>query len=150
MSSTPRQNPTEPSESGIDILLRAFGQAYFHFFQQRETPLHFVVRFLCAAFGSFTFFATAFFFNPLSADNETATQAPNETSQTNIAESAATALSVNPLLATAFWFYAGIMIFAFALLVSASRTNHGHIRFYFQGVFVPALSVVIVRTAWSA
>lgn len=140
MSSTPNQSTNGTSERGIDVLLRSLERAYFHFFEQLDTPLHFVQRFLCAAFGSFSFFGTAYYLGFWTVSNGAG--------ENGIVESAATALIVNPSLAAVFWYIAGIMILAFAMIVSAAPTKHGHIRLYLQGVFLPALALVIIRTAW--
>lgn len=121
------------------------------FYLKLEKPLPFVQRFPSSAFGSFTFFSTAYYLDLWvsgSADSNS-TPPPDQTGGDAISETGATDLSTLPAFAFTYWIVAGLMISAFAMLISTAAAKHSHVRLYFIGLLLPALSLVVVRAAWS-
>lgn len=121
------------------------------FYLKLEEPLPFVQRFLSSAFGSFTFFSTAYYLDlwVSGSASSDSTPAADLTGGDAISETGATVLTTLPAFAFTYWIVAGLMISAFAMLISTAATKHSHVRLYLIGLLLPALSLVVTRAAWS-
>ena len=137
-SDNPKSSSERANDSGMDRLIDSFNDVYF---QRMDKPLEWPTRFLSAFAGSFTYlFGAYYIFFPQFA-------LLDQNTEPNITGSGSALLGNYDNIVQITWAF--ILTFVYALVASAIPVRHGPVRFYLTGLFIPFISIVMIRTALS-